>query len=127
MNKPPVQRPRSWVRRWGVWAVALGLLIAVSATIPWFETPTSGRYLRLARIHEGKADECRRLERAARASGLEEEARLLARSAGQFDRFSAIYRGETSRHRLSWLTKLLSQFSPWRRGALASPGLKRYV
>ncbi len=109
--------PRKSGSRWSAarrWKVGIGIgcfLIAVSATVPWYETPDAQRFRRLVEVHGSKAVECRRLEQRARAAGRAEDAQILARSARNFEWFSEAYRIRLAQNRLTWLTLLVQSLS----------------
>ena len=58
MDSQPAKKSRSFrVRHWklGIWVGCF--LLAISATIPWYETPEAEHYRKLVKINEGKAVE----------------------------------------------------------------------
>ncbi len=83
-------RPRR-PRRRSVVALVVFYLVAFSATIPCFDTPQTVRYRRLARIHQTKGDECRRLAAIAQAEGRTQDAQRLTWSATNFAWFADVY------------------------------------
>ena len=97
----------TWARRWKV-RIGIGcFLMAVAATIPWYELPDARRYRELVQVHETKAAECHRLERLARAAGRGAEAEILGRSARNFDWFAAAYRIRLAQNRLNLIEFLV--------------------
>ena len=106
-----VARPPG-ARRWKTWVGVGCFVVAVSATVPLYETSHAERFRRLMRVHEAKAAECRRLERGARSAGRDAEAQLLARSARNFEWFAQVYRVQLARHRLTWLTLIIRPPGP---------------
>lgn len=111
--------PRARRRRAGIGLGAF--LMAVAATIPWYDLPDAAHFRRLVRAHEAGAAECRRLVAPARAAGDPAEARRLDRSARQHDWFAEAYRGELARSRLNLIEligegvrRAASSFGPFR-------------
>ncbi len=104
MNQELTSKPGPLgVHRWKVGVAVICLLLAISGTISWLETPESMRCHRLSEIHRVKADECRRLEQVARTADRVEEAQQLARSSKNFGWFAEAYRGRAARTRSTWV------------------------